>query len=59
MNPSTAVYFHRFATGKSEEVAKIREETYLGLTLSAGRKTILYAGLTQIGQSLMLVENFR
>jgi Tol biopolymer transport system component len=51
--------FYRFATGKSELIAKIDKEGYQCLSISPNRRWLLFNALEERGGDLWLVENFR
>lgn len=53
-----SVRFHRFATGKEEEIASINVETFEGLAVSPDRHTILFTAAVQFASSVMVVDNF-
>jgi Tol biopolymer transport system component/DNA-binding winged helix-turn-helix (wHTH) protein len=55
-----SINFHRFSTGKDEELATFKERAYaMGLTVSPDRKTILLPVFVRMGSDVMVAENFR
>jgi Tol biopolymer transport system component len=54
-----SVRFHRFATGKEEEIASINVETFEGLAVSPDRHAILFTAAVQFASNVMVVDNFR
>ncbi|HEY3458727.1 MAG TPA: hypothetical protein VGK64_29360 [Bryobacteraceae bacterium] len=56
-----SIRFLDFATGKSREIAPIKESAggFGGLTVSPDRNTMLFAVATRTGSNVMVVDNFR
>jgi sugar lactone lactonase YvrE len=53
------IRFYRFATGKSEIVARVNLTRGVGLALSPDGRRLLITVLEPLGGDLWLVENFR
>ncbi|MBS1857748.1 MAG: PD40 domain-containing protein [Acidobacteria bacterium] len=55
----TEIRFHAFAGGRSQIISELEGPLSFGLTLSPDRKTFLFSKYVNVGQDLMMIENFR
>jgi len=57
--PEYPIDFLDFATRKIERIARLEKPLFIGSTVSADERWLLFSQIDQTGADLMMVENFK